>query len=125
MPGREPRLDLATGAYAGAHPVVAVLADGDVIGIGAPEVSADSFMCVRRAAARAVYAAPARDGSLRPGAYGTRMSLPVVRRPARSSWARGADASGYSAPTRTCRLALTIASKMSEARHTSSVRSVA
>ena len=40
MPGREPRLALATGAYAGAHPVVAVLADGDVIGIGAPEVSA-------------------------------------------------------------------------------------
>ncbi len=58
----------------------------------------------------------------RPG-YGTRMSLPVVRRPARSSWARAATARGYSAPTRTCRLALAIPSKMSLARHSSSVRS--
>jgi UTP-glucose-1-phosphate uridylyltransferase len=40
MPGREPRLALAIGAYARAHPVVAVLADGDVIDLGAPEVPA-------------------------------------------------------------------------------------
>jgi hypothetical protein len=40
MPGREPRLALAIGAYTRAHPVVAVLADGDVIDLGAPEVPA-------------------------------------------------------------------------------------
>jgi hypothetical protein len=36
MPGSEPRLALAIGAYARAHPVVAVPADGDVIDLGAP-----------------------------------------------------------------------------------------
>ena len=40
MPGGEPRLALAIGAYAREHPVVAVLADGDAIDLGAPEVSA-------------------------------------------------------------------------------------
>jgi hypothetical protein len=35
MPGREPRLALAIGAQARAHPVVAFLADGDVIDLGA------------------------------------------------------------------------------------------
>jgi UTP-glucose-1-phosphate uridylyltransferase len=40
MLGTEPRLALAIGAYARAHPVVAVLADGDVIDLGAPEVPA-------------------------------------------------------------------------------------
>ncbi len=59
MPGGEPKLALAVGAYAREHPVVAAPAPGEVIDLGAPEVpapgealhDADGYRSPRTAAA--------------------------------------------------------------------------
>ncbi len=55
--------------------------------------------------------------------YGSRSSLPVVRRAPRSSCARAASASGYVPPIRTSSTPSAIQPKRSPARHSSSSRS--
>ena len=62
IPGAEPKLALAIGAYAREHPVVAVPARGGVIDLGAPEAAAPGEAFRYPAACQPPAAASARSG---------------------------------------------------------------